>query len=252
MASYSSLRDRVVVVTGGASGIGESIVEAFAMQHSRVAFLDIQDAAADRLIQKVEASSFTPPVYFHCDLSDVFAIKASVEKILERFNTVDVLVNNAGNDSRHSIEEVTAEYWDQAMAVNLKHQFFVAQAIIPSMRQADRGSIINMSSISWAIPSTGLPVYVTAKAAVVGLTRTLAHELGVHNIRVNCIMPGAIQTERQERLWFTESYKAEILARQALKRIIRPAEVARLILFLAAEDSSGITNQSFVIDGGWI
>jgi D-xylose 1-dehydrogenase len=252
MASYSSLRDRVVVVTGGASGIGESIVEAFAMQHSRVAFLDIQDAAADRLIQKIAASGFTPPVYFHCDLSDVAAIKASVEETLERFNTVDVLVNNAGNDSRHSIEEVTAEYWDQTMAVNLRHQFFVAQAIIPSMRQAGRGSIINMSSISWAIPSTGLPVYVTAKAAVVGLTRTLARELGVHNIRVNCIMPGAIQTERQERLWFTESYKAEILARQALKRIIRPAEVARLILFLAAEDSSGITNQSFVIDGGWI
>jgi D-xylose 1-dehydrogenase len=252
MASYPSLRDRVVVVTGGASGIGESIVEAFAMQHSRVAFLDIQDAAADRLIQQIEASGFTPPVYFHCDLSDVAAIKASVEETLERFNTVDVLVNNAGNDSRHSIEEVTAEYWDQAMAVNLRHQFFVTQAIIPSMRQAGQGSIINMSSISWAIPSTGLPVYVTAKAAVVGLTRTLARELGVHNIRVNCIMPGAIQTERQERLWFTESYKAEILARQALKRIIRPAEVARLILFLAAEDSSGVTNQSFVIDGGWI
>jgi D-xylose 1-dehydrogenase len=252
MASYPSLRDRVVVVTGGASGIGESIVEAFAMQHSRVAFLDIQDAAADRLIQQIEASGFTPPVYFHCDLSDVAAIKASVEETLERFKTVDVLVNNAGNDSRHSIEEVTAEYWDQAMAVNLRHQFFVTQAIIPSMRQAGQGSIINMSSISWAIPSTGLPVYVTAKAAVVGLTRTLARELGVHNIRVNCIMPGAIQTERQERLWFTESYKAEILARQALKRIIRPAEVARLILFLAAEDSSGLTNQSFVIDGGWI
>jgi D-xylose 1-dehydrogenase len=252
MASYTSLRNRVVIVTGGASGIGESIVEAFAMQHSRIAFLDIQDAAADQLIQKIEAAGFTPPVYFHCDLSDVAAIKASVEEILERFNTVDVLVNNAGNDTRHSIEEVTAEYWDQAMAVNLKHQFFVAQAIIPSMRQADRGSIINMSSISWAIPSTGLPVYVTAKAAVVGLTRTLARELGVHNIRVNCVMPGAIQTERQERLWYTESYKAEILARQALKRIIRPAEVARLILFLAAEDSSGITNQSFVIDGGWI
>jgi D-xylose 1-dehydrogenase len=252
MASYPSLRDRVVVVTGGASGIGESIVEAFAMQHSRVAFLDIQDAAADRLIQQIEASGFTPPVYFHCDLSDVAAIKASVEETLERFKTVDVLVNNAGNDSRHSIEEVTAEYWDQAMAVNLRHQFFVTQAIIPSMRQAGQGSIINMSSISWAIPSTGLPAYVTAKAAVVGLTRTLARELGVHNIRVNCIMPGAIQTERQERLWFTEAYKAEILARQALKRIIRPAEVARLILFLAAEDSSGVTNQSFVIDGGWI
>jgi NAD(P)-dependent dehydrogenase (short-subunit alcohol dehydrogenase family) len=189
MASYPSLRDRVVVVTGGASGIGEAIVEAFAKQHSKVGFLDIQDKAADLLVHKIEASGFTPPVYFHCDLSDVAAIKASVEGILERFKTIDVLVNNAGNDSRHSIEEVTPEYWDQVMAVNLRHQFFVTQAVIPSMRQANRGSIVNMSSISWVIPSTGLPVYVTAKAAVVGLTRTLAHELGVHNIRVNCVMP---------------------------------------------------------------
>jgi NAD(P)-dependent dehydrogenase (short-subunit alcohol dehydrogenase family) len=252
MASYPSLRDCVVVVTGGASGIGEAIVEAFAMQNSRVAFLDIQDAAADRLIHKIEAAGFTPPVYFHCDLNDVAAIKASVENIHERFSTVDVLVNNAGNDSRHSVEEVTPESWDRVMAVNLKHQFFMSQAVIPFMKQAGGGSIINMSSISWAIPSIGLPVYVTAKAAIVGLTRTLAHELGVHNIRVNCVMPGAIQTERQERLWFTEAYKAEILARQALKRMIRPDEVARLVLFLAAEDSSGITNQSFVIDGGWI
>jgi len=204
------------------------------------------------LSKKLNQPVFTPPAYFHCDLTDIAAIKTSVEDILQRFNTVDVLVNNAGSDSRHSIEEVTPEYWDQAMAVNLRHQFFMAQAVIPSMRQAYRGSIINMSSISWAIPSIGLPVYVTAKAAVVGLTRTLAHEVGVHNIRVNCVMPGAIQTERQERLWFTEAYKAEILAKQALKRIIQPDEVASLALFLAAEDSSGVTSQSFIIDGGWI
>jgi D-xylose 1-dehydrogenase len=252
MASYPGLRNRVVVVTGGASGIGEAIVEAFAMQNSRVAFLDIQDEDAGLLIDKIAKAGFTPPVYFHCDLCDIAAIKTSVEDILQQFHTINVLVNNAGNDSRHSIEEVTPESWDQAMAVNLKHQFFMTQAVIPSMRLAGQGSIINMSSITWAIPSTGLPVYVTAKAAVVGLTRTLAHELGVHNIRVNCVMPGAIQTERQQRLWFTEAYKAEILTRQALKRMIIPDEVARLVLFLAAEDSSGITNQSFVIDGGWI
>jgi NAD(P)-dependent dehydrogenase (short-subunit alcohol dehydrogenase family) len=161
-------------------------------------------------------------------------------------------VNNAGNDARHSIEEVTPEYWDRAMAVNLRHQFFVAQAVIPAMRKAGRGSIINLSSISWIIPSTGMPVYIAAKAAVVGLTRTLAHELGGDNIRVNCVLPGAILTERQKQLWFTDAYREEILRNQALKRMISPAEVARLVLFLAAEDSGAITGQSCVIDGGWV
>ena len=136
--------------------------------------------------------------------------------------------------------------------MNLKHQFFASQAVIPAMKEARRGSIVNLSSISWIIPSTGLPVYVTAKAAIVGLTRTLAHELGAHNIRVNCVLPGAILTERQKQLWFTEAYEKEILSSQALKRMIHPDEVARLVLFLAADDSSAITNQSYVIDGGWI
>jgi NAD(P)-dependent dehydrogenase (short-subunit alcohol dehydrogenase family) len=251
-ASYPSLRDRVVVVTGGASGIGEAIVEAFAMQKAQVVFLDIQDTVADQLVRRIEAAGHPRPLYRHCDLTNVDEIKSSVEHILEHFNAVDVLINNAGNDTRHSIEDVTSEYWDKAMAVNLKHQFFVTQAIVPSMKKAARGSIINMSSISWLVPSIGLPVYVAAKAAIVGLTRTLAHELGTHNIRVNCVLPGAVQTERQEKLWFTDAYKAEILTSQALKKMITPDEVARLVLFLSAEDSSGITNQSFIIDGGWI
>jgi NAD(P)-dependent dehydrogenase (short-subunit alcohol dehydrogenase family) len=138
------------------------------------------------------------------------------------------------------------------MAVNLKHQFFMAQGVIPAMRKAGRGSIINMSSIGWVIPSTRVPVYVTAKAAIMGMTRTLAHELGPSNIRVNCVMPGSILTERQRRLWLTPEYEAEVLAAQALKRFILPEEVARLVLFLAADDSSAITNQSYVIDGGWV
>jgi NAD(P)-dependent dehydrogenase (short-subunit alcohol dehydrogenase family) len=147
---------------------------------------------------------------------------------------------------------VSSEFWDKTMAVNLKHQFFLTQSLVPAMKEAGRGSIINMSSISWLIPAAGIPVYVTAKAAIVGMTRTLAHELGANGIRVNCVMPGAILTERQKTLWFTESYKAEILANQALKRLILPEEVARLVLFLAADDSAAITNQSYVIDGGWI
>jgi D-xylose 1-dehydrogenase len=251
-AVYPSLRDRVVVVSGGASGIGEAIVEAFAMQHARVSFLDIQDAAAEALASRIRSAGFPEPVYFQCDLTDVSAIQATMQEILERFEAVDVLVNNAGNDTRHKIEEVTSDFWDETMAVNLKHQFFLIQAVIPPMKRAGRGSIINMSSIGWVVPSTGIPVYVTAKAGVVGLTRTLAHELGANGIRVNSVMPGAIFTERQKQLWFTENYKAEILARQALKRMILPEEVARLILFLAADDSAAITNQSYVIDGGWV
>jgi NAD(P)-dependent dehydrogenase (short-subunit alcohol dehydrogenase family) len=251
-ASYPSLRDRVVVVTGGASGIGEKIVEAFAQQGARVAFLDIQHAAAENVIQSARAGGHPEPAFYHCDLTDVDSLRASVESIVAAFGTIDVLVNNAGDDTRHTIREVTSESWDRCIAVNLKHQFFLTQAVVPLMKEAGRGSIVNMSSISWAIPSVGLPVYIAAKAAIVGLTRTLAHELGVHNIRVNCVMPGAIETERQKQLWYTEEYKREILRNQALKRIIVPEEVARLVLFLAADDSGAITNQTHIIDGGWV
>jgi NAD(P)-dependent dehydrogenase (short-subunit alcohol dehydrogenase family) len=251
-ANYPSLRDRVVVVTGGASGIGEKIVEQFAHQGAQVAFLDIQDAAATRVVNRIRADGHAEPYFLQCDLTDVNALGQCIRGVIAKFKTVDVLVNNAANDSRHSIAEVTPEYWDQSMAVNLRHQFFASQAVIPVMKQAGRGSIINMSSISWMVPSIGMPVYVTAKAAIVGLTRTLAHELGADNIRVNCILPGAIITERQQQLWFTKAYEAEILSRQAIKRMILPEEVARLVLFLAADDSSAITSQSYVIDAGWV
>jgi NAD(P)-dependent dehydrogenase (short-subunit alcohol dehydrogenase family) len=251
-ATYPSLRDKVVVVTGGASGIGETVVEAFAEQGARVAFLDIQDDMAASLVKRIRDKVRVAPVFYHCDLTNITALQECMQDILTQFGGVDVLVNNAGNDTRHTIEEVTPEYWDSSIAINLRHQFFMSQSVIPSMKKSGQGSIINMSSIGWAIPSTGVPVYVTAKAAVVGLTRTLAHELGGHNIRVNCVMPGAILTDRQKRLWLTEAYTAEVLGRQALKRMILPEEVARLVLFLAADDSAAITNQSYVIDGGWI
>jgi D-xylose 1-dehydrogenase len=251
-ATYPSLRDRAVVVTGGASGIGEAIVEAFVMQKAKIAFLDIDDDAGRKLVERLTAAERPAPAYYHCDLTDISAVQATMQTILQRFGAVDVLVNNAGDDTRHKVTEVKAEFWDKTIAVNLKHQFFVSQAVIPSMQKAHRGAIINMSSIGWVIPSISQVIYVTAKAAIIGLTRTLAHELGPDNIRVNCIMPGAIATDRQLRLWLTEEYKAQVLANQALKRIIMPDEVARLALFLAADDSSAITNQSYVIDGGWV
>jgi NAD(P)-dependent dehydrogenase (short-subunit alcohol dehydrogenase family) len=249
-AVYPSLRHRVVVVTGGASGIGAAMVEAFAANGARVAFFDLRQQDGEELVRKLGATG--APVFVRCDLTDIAALQNAFAKTAEDLGPIEVLINNAGNDTRHSLEDVTPESWDRSLAVNLKHQFFAAQAVIPGMRRLCRGSIINMSSIAWMIPSTNVAVYVTAKAAIVGMTRTLAHEVGKDNIRVNCILPGAIATERQKQLWFTPEYQAEILAAQALKRLIEPEEVARLALFLAADDSAAITNQSYVIDGGWV
>jgi D-xylose 1-dehydrogenase len=251
-AWYPSLEERVVLVTGGASGIGAAIVEAFARQWARVALIDVQEDAAKRLVERMVEEGFSAPAYFHCDLTDFVALEKTVGEVLRRFGRVDVLVNNAGNDTRHTVASVTPESWDAGMAINLKQQFFMAQAVAPSMRAARRGSIINMGSIAWVIPATKLAVYVTAKAAIVGMTRARAHEFGEDEVRVNCVMPGAILTERQKQLWFTEEYEREILAHQSLKRMILPEEVARLVLFLAADDSSAMTNQSYVVDGGWV
>jgi len=251
-ACYPSLQGKVVLITGGATGIGESVVAHFARQGSRVAFLDVQDAPARALAAGLAGEGCPALHFIHCDLTDVASLNRSVAEVIAAWGTIDVLVNNAANDHRHSIEEVTEEYWDRSMAVNLRPQFFMIQAVLPAMRRAGRGSIINMSSISWMIPSRGLPLYTTAKAAIVGLTRTMAHELGADGIRVNAVLPGATATERQKELWYTPEYKAEIMASQALKRDILPDDVARLVLFLAADDSSAITNQSYVVDGGWV
>jgi NAD(P)-dependent dehydrogenase (short-subunit alcohol dehydrogenase family) len=172
--------------------------------------------------------------------------------VIAEFGTVDVLVNNAANDDRHSVEAVTPAYWEKCMAINLRPQFFTIQAVLPAMRAAGRGTIINISSLAWVIPGPGMSVYIAAKAAIVGLTRSFAKELGPENIRVNAVLPGAISTERQRRLWDTPEMVQKFLDNQAIKRRLEPADVARAILFLAADDSSAITNQSYVVDGGWV
>ncbi len=251
-ASYPSLRGRPVLITGGGSGIGASLVEHFARQGAQVAFLDIAVEESERLAGSLASRCEYPPAFLACDLTDIVALRAAVAAVEARFGGVRVLVNNAANDDRHKFSEVTPEYWDQCMAVNLRHQFFAIQAVADRMAGAGGGSIVNLSSISWMVPSTGQPGYVTAKAGIVGLTRTMAHELAPRNIRVNAVLPGSIVTERQERLWLTPEYSARILAAQALKRRLLPPDVARLVLFLAAEDSAAITNQSFVVDGGWV
>jgi len=251
-AHYPSLRDAAVLITGGASGIGAAMVEHFALQGSRVAFLDVDDTSAANIVPQLRTRASNSPCFLHCDLTDIPALKAALAKIEGEMGLVRVLVNNAASDDRHAFAEVTPEYWDERMAVNLRHQFFVSQAVVPGMTRAGGGSIINMSSIAWMIPSTGLPVYVTAKAAIVGLTRTLSKELGTANIRVNCVSPGAILTERQRRLWMTPEYLEEVMGRQSLKRELLPQDVARLVLFLASDESSAITGQNFVIDAGWV
>lgn len=251
-ARYPSLEGKVTLITGGASGIGASMVEHFTAQGSRVAFLDRDESSAAKLLETLPGGRTHTPLFLKCDLTDITAVRSAIRDIEGKLGTVNVLVNNAARDDRHKTSEVTPEYWDERMAVNLRHQFFVTQAVVPGMTRAGGGSIINMSSISWIIPSTGLPAYVTAKAGIVGLTRTLSRELGGSNIRVNCVLPGAIMTERQRRLWMTPEYLAEIMKVQALKRELMPEDVARFVLFLAADDSAMITGQNFIIDGGWV
>jgi D-xylose 1-dehydrogenase len=251
-AKYPSLRDAVVLITGGASGIGAAIVEHFAMQGSQVAFLDVADESAAKLIDGLAAQAQHPPIYRHCDLTDIGALRSAIREAEKQLGPMCVLVNNAANDDRHKFAEVTPEYWDERMNVNLRHYFFGIQAVVSGMTKGGQGSIINVSSIAWIIPSTGLPAYVTAKAGIVGLTRTMAKELGASNIRVNSVSPGAILTERQRRLWMTPDYLAEVMKSQSLKRELLPEDVARLVLFLASDDSSAITGQNFIIDGGWV
>lgn len=251
-AIYPSLRDRVVFLTGGASGIGAAEVAAFAAQGARVAFVDIADDAAAEVVAKARAAGHTEPFFQHCDLTDIAALRASVARAGERLGPITVLVNNAANDQRHRWEDVTPEYWDERLAVNLRHQFFAIQAVAPMMKAAGGGSIVNFGSVSWHVGQGGMPAYTTAKAAVEGLTRGMARDLGPDNIRVNCVVPGWIMTERQIRLWLTPEGEANLIRSQCLKRKLVPEDVARMVLWLAADDSRMCTSQLFVVDAGRI
>jgi NAD(P)-dependent dehydrogenase (short-subunit alcohol dehydrogenase family) len=251
-AHYPSLQNAVVLITGGASGIGAAMVERFALQGARVAFLDKDEESAAALIKELSAVAPKQAVFFKCDLTIIADLRSAIEKIEAQFGAIGVLVNSAASDDRHKFSEVTPEYWDERMNVNLRHYFFAIQAVAPQMARTGGGSIINLSSIAWMIPSTGLPVYVTAKAGIVGLTRTLSRELGRDNIRVNCVSPGAIMTDRQRRLWMTPDYLAEIMQRQSLRRELIPDDVADSVLFLGSEQSAAITGQNLIVDGGWV
>ena len=248
-AHYPSLDGCVVFITGGGSGIGAAMVEAFAGQGARVAFVDIQKGASEALVGGL-ATARHRPVFIPCDLADIDALRQAIDRVKTDLGLIGVLVNNAARDDRHEIDFVTTDYWDEAMAVNLRHQFFAAQAVRPQMRQRGGGSIINFSSVAWMSGAATLVAYSTAKAGVIGLTASLARELGADNIRVNAIAPGGVITERQLRLWFTEAEADEMAARQSIKRRLLPDDIASTVLFLAADDSRMITKQCIVVDGG--
>lgn len=250
-ARYPSLRDRRVFVTGGASGIGASIATHFAVQGARVAFIDIDDAAAAATIAAIRAEGHAIPHYIHCDLRDIAALRAAIAQARGTIGPIEVLVNNAARDDRHALDDVTPEYFDERMAVNFRHQFFAAQAVAPDMRAAKGGSIINLGSISWMLKNPGMPVYLSAKAAALGLTRALARDLGPHGIRSNSVVPGWIMTERQVSLWLTPESEAELMRQQCLKEKLYPPDIARMVLWLAADDSRLVTAQQFIVDGGW-
>lgn len=251
-ARYPSLKDRSVFITGGGSGIGESLVRHFCAQGSRVAFVDVAQEASRRLAGEIAAQGVPAPLFIPCDLRDVEALKAAVEQARQENGPIQALLNNAGNDDRHRTADVTTAYWDDRMAVNLRHQFFAAQAVRPQMAALGGGSIVNFGSITWMVGDPDCPAYVTAKAAVYGMTRALARELGPERIRVNCMVPGWVMTERQMRLWLNPDGERQIAERQCLPDRLEPSDIARMALFLAADDSRMCSSQQFIVDGGWV
>jgi NAD(P)-dependent dehydrogenase (short-subunit alcohol dehydrogenase family) len=247
VVSYPSLAGKFVFISGGGSGIGAAMVSRFAAQRCKLAFCDIDDVASEALCARLAPATVR---YFRCDLRDIAALRATLSKAANALGSIDVLVNNAARDDRHKLEEVTPEYWDERMAVNLRHQFFATQAVIAGMKAAGGGAIINMGSISWMRGIPGMVAYTTAKSAINGLTRTLARELGPFNIRVNAIVPGAILTERQKQLWLTPEADSEILDNQCLKFRLSEDDVARTALFLASDEARGITGHNLIVDAG--
>jgi len=249
-AIYPSLKGMPVIISGGASGIGEGIVRAFAAQGSKVGFVDIAADAGRRLEAELNAAGATAK-FAPCDITDVTAYQATIRDFEAAHGPALALVNNAANDLRHKWEEVTPEFWDQSLAVNARHAFFAAQAVLPGMVAAQRGSIINFGSISWMILTGNLAAYTASKAAMHGLSRSLARDVGKHGIRVNTLVPGWIMTERQLTHWVDDTANKLIDEQQVLAGRLYPADIARMALFLAADDSKMISAQDFVVDGGW-
>ena len=243
-AVYPSLKGKRVLVTGGGSGIGSGIVEAFVAQNCEVAFIDINETDSAEVAQRTGAR------FLRVDLTDIAATGQAIKGFEESGGPIDVLVNNAANDDRHTVSDVTEAYWDDRINVNLKHQFFCTQAVVPGMRSNGGGVVINLGSISWHLALPGLVLYETCKAAIEGLTRALARDLGPDNIRVSCVVPGNVRTPRQLQ-WYTPAGEAEIVNGQCLKGRLVPEDVAAMILFLASDDARLISGHEYFVDAGW-
>jgi NAD(P)-dependent dehydrogenase (short-subunit alcohol dehydrogenase family) len=250
-ATYSDLAGKIVLVTGGASGIGEAIVRRFAQQKSIVVFFDIKIEEGSRLARELSGQGFSAH-FQNVDLTDIAALRAGIADARKAHGPINVLVNNAAHDERHPTEEMTPEYWDDRIAVNLKHQFFAAQAVLPDMKAANAGAIVNFGSVSWMVGQGGMAAYTASKSGVLGLTRSLARDYGPYNIRVNAIAPGWIMTQRQIEKWLTPEGVEELMRRQCLKRKLVPDEIAKFTVFLASDEASACTSQHYVVDGGWV
>jgi D-xylose 1-dehydrogenase len=250
-AVYPSLRDKKVIITGGASGIGASFVEAFCAQGAKVAFVDVATEEGNALATGLAASSNHAPYFKHCDLTNMASLEAVFGDIATHLGGVDILINNAANDDRHVVTDVTPEYWDQRIAVNLRHLFFTSKMAVPYMRVAGGGAIINLGSISWHVALADLTIYQTAKAGIEGMSRGMARDFGPDNIRVNVLVPGAVRTPRQDALWQNDDSLTELLANQCLKERVMPQDVAAFALFLASDEARMCTGHSYFVDAGW-
>ena len=251
-AKYLDLKNKRVFITGGGSGIGASIVQHFCEQESEVHFIDINEEASNKLISDCKNKKLSIPNFIKCDLFNIKDLQSIITKIISDKGPINILINSAANDERHAIDDVTEEYWDERMSINLKHYFFTVQSVKKSMIENKGGVIVNIGSASWMIGQGGMAAYTAAKSGVVGLTRSFARDLGEFNIRVNSVVPGWTMTERQIEKWLTPESEKDLMKSQCLKRKLMPSDIAKAVLFFSSDQSSGCTNQSYVVDNGWV
>jgi len=249
---YYDLENKRVFVTGGGSGIGASIVEHFCEQKAEVYFIDINEDESNKLISECKNKNFSVPNFINCDLLNIKELQSTISKIISEKGPIEILINNAANDERHKIEDVTEEFWNDRMNINLRHYFFTVQSVREAMIKNNGGVIVNIGSASWMIGQGGMAAYTAAKSGVVGLTRSFARDLGEYNIRVNSVVPGWTITQRQLEKWLTPESEAEMMKKQCIKKRLMPSDIAKAVLFFSSNQSSGCTNQSYVVDNGWL